>query len=165
MKVYCNRAIPLKPNIMEIQAEEKKKPAWMKVAITDDLAKALMLDWMGSNIESSKIDNAQIVWTDKAGLSFSTAGESLEELLTQDILNRYDSQEYYDDYLVYEGADQSTLTENILDRYDNREYWDKDIAREYLDNDYVSDDDAELIKLLVSYEDIAEILLSAKSNP
>lgn len=165
MNLDINRNLSVKANTIEINAATSKKNAWIKVMVPDDFAKALMRDWMGNEVEgaSMSLENVMLVWKDMQGLTFAESGKSLRELLRENILDRYDNPEYHDVFMDDEDASSEGLTENILDRYDNGEYWEADIAMEFMDNEYISDEDMELIRYMIPDDEIAVKLLTQKN--
>lgn len=52
--------------------------------------------------------------------------KSIKKDITEDILDRYDNSEYWDD----RENSRKAKKQNILDRYDNSEYWDEDLVQE-----------------------------------
>ncbi len=163
MSMKYNRTVDVKSNILEISAETEKKTAWVKISVPEDFAQALMRDWLGAEERhENSIVNVDLKWKDVKGLTFAQAEISLRDMLKNDILERYDNEEYYDEHMIDEEASNVSLVENILNRYDNIQYWSIDVAREYIDNEYLSEADIELIRYLVADDEIAYILLSKK---
>lgn len=160
-----NRAIDVKSNVVEVTAQTGKKNAWIKVMVTEAFAQALLRDWMGADLEKEEsITDVQIVWNDKKGLTFAPANKSLRDILREDILERYDNAEHHSPYDEDEEVSAEYSTEDIINRYDSSEYWNKDIVREYLDEDYISGDDMELIRWMIPDDEIAVILLTQKGE-
>lgn len=155
-----NREIDVKSNIIEINAKTKKKNAWMKMYITEDLAQSLMRDWMAVEDDSpdKAIEDIKLVWTDKKGLTFKGATESLRELLKKDIIDRY----MHDEFIDF-SSDLSPM-EYVVLLYNNVEYWNPDIAIKYLRNEYLSEDDIDLVWRILEPAGIAEELLNQKNE-
>jgi hypothetical protein len=89
---------------------------------------------------------------------------TLREILTEDIIERYDV-EYYDESLAKSGASQEELTADIEARYDNQEYWDDRIVFSFLDcADSISEEDMALVLSLVHPEEVIRFLVNAKCS-
>ena len=166
MKSKYNREWNEKQNVLEENAQTEKKKAWIKLVVPENFAQALMRDWMSSDMSDveDSLDNVALVWKDKGGLTFAPAGKSLRETLREDILARYDNCEHHDVFMEDEEASNEGMTEDILNRYDNAEYWDRDIAVGFLDEEYISDDDAELIRWMIPDDEIVAILITQKTE-
>ena len=160
-----NRALDVKSNVLEVNAQTEKKNAWIKVMVSEGFAQALIRDWMGSELEKEEsITDVQIVWNDKEGLTFTPANKSLRDLLREDIIERYDHPEYHGPYDEDEEVSAEYSTNDILGRYDNSEYWAKDIVMDYLYEDYISEEDMELIRWMLPDDEIAVALLAQKGE-
>lgn len=92
--------------------------------------------------------------------------EKAREVLQEDILDRYDNEEYwsYDILEDEEGSPdlQKLLTEDILSRYDNVIYWDYDLLEEFV-QDYLADKGLP-VKDLLSDGTFKEILSKVKEG-
>ncbi|HRT03485.1 MAG TPA: hypothetical protein P5513_06055 [Candidatus Diapherotrites archaeon] len=67
--------------------------------------------------------------------------KEVRESLRENILDRYDNEEYWDYDVLEEGETSNKhdiLREDILDRYDNEEYWDYELM-EGIVQDYLAD--------------------------
>jgi ethanolamine ammonia-lyase large subunit len=107
------------------------------------------------------VRNITLCWRDMAGISLVPARMSLRDLLKDDILNRYDNEEYY---FREEGDSDEDLTNEILDRYNNIEYWDIDIVRDFVYEKYLSEDDIDIIRYVLPDDEVAEMLLLQKND-
>lgn len=156
-----NRELDVMSNIMEVNAADKKRNAWMKMYIPDDFATAVMKAMMiGENSPRPTLSDIKLCWYDAMGETRVKKRETLREMLSNDILDRYDNSEYWN--MDESGdIDDNSFTEDILNRYDNVEYWNPDIVREFLDNALlITNDDLELASGLLEQDELIRLLAS-----
>ena len=146
-----NRFFYAWPNVAEVDVGSENKSGFIKIWINRSMAKAFISEMLQKNSVERVISMLALCWHDKTGVSFIPARKSLYNILTNDILEKYSKKTNYSE-------------EEILLEYNNYEYWNVDIVKNFLNEEYLSEDDIKIIKRMLSYEEIALKLLSEKNE-